>query len=293
MGQTIGGDSNVAFTIWWNNPSETIYNNNAGIARPEQANDAIQNIWIYENSFGTTGNSVGTHAGTYVAHLQPNTASGAWNVTLPAAVGDWFVVKFQDSYTFAIDPTNGRTVSKDLTWSAPVWYDPANADPQLLVDDTGPTSTPSPTPVPPTPAPGSEGCSAVKLNELLPSAGSVYPTEWIELYNPTNSTADISNCVIDDIVGGGGAPYSIPAGTTIAPYGFWTHDMSNYLNNSGDTANLLDTDGVTVIDSFSFSKTGNDLSWYRLPDGGPWQTIPTSSPTKGVSNSNAVPTGGG
>jgi hypothetical protein len=150
MGQTIGGDSNVAFTIWWNNPSASICNNNVPICVTEQVNDVIQNIWIYKNSFGTTGSSVGANVGNYVARYQPNTASGTWNVSLPAAAGDWFVVKFQDTYTFATDPTYGRTVTKDLTWSAPVWYDPANADPQLTLPENGPTATPTNTTIPPT-----------------------------------------------------------------------------------------------------------------------------------------------
>jgi hypothetical protein len=154
MGQTIGGPSTIVFTIWWNNPSETICNNNVPVCKNETANDVIQNIWVYKNSFGTTGNSVGANAGSYVARYQPNTASGTWEVTLPAAVGDWFVAKFQDTYTFSTDPTYGRTTSKDLTWSAPVWYDPDHADLQLLVG-TGdatpiPTTPPAPT-EPPTP----------------------------------------------------------------------------------------------------------------------------------------------
>lgn len=148
MGQTIGGDSNVAFTIWWNNPSTSICNNNVPVCVTEQANDVIQNIWIYKNSFGTTGSSVGANAGSFVARYQPNTTSGAWNVTLAANTGDWFVIKFQDTYTFATDPSYGRTVSKDLTWSAPVWYDPANADPPLLVSDGGATATPTDTGTP-------------------------------------------------------------------------------------------------------------------------------------------------
>jgi hypothetical protein len=150
MGQTIGGDSNIAFTIWWNNPSATLCNNNVPVCVTEPANDVIQNIWIYKNTFGTTGTSVGTNAGSYVARFQPNTSSGTWNVTLPAAPGDWFVVKFQDTYTFATSSSYGRTVTKDLTWSAPIWFDPANADPQLLVEDGGATSTPVETHVPPT-----------------------------------------------------------------------------------------------------------------------------------------------
>ena len=108
MGQTIGGNSPVAFTIWWNNPSETICNNNVPICRTETAADVIQSIWIYKNSFSS---AVATH--------NPGTSSGTWIVSVPAAVGDWFVVKFMDTYTLA---ASGRTT--DLTWSAPVWYDP-------------------------------------------------------------------------------------------------------------------------------------------------------------------------
>ncbi|MFZ6028553.1 MAG: lamin tail domain-containing protein [Chloroflexota bacterium] len=304
MGQTIGGDANVTFTIWWNNPSETIYNNNAAIAVTEPANDAIQNIWIYKNTFGTTGNSVGANAGSFVASYQPNTASGAWTVTLPAAAGDWFVVKFQDSYTFASDPTYGRTASKDLTWSAPVWYDPAHADTPWAVDaeESDPTLTPTTTNTGATPTAtatrtptatatgGTGGCATVKLNEILPANQSVYTSDWIELYNPSAAAVNIGGCVIDDITGGGGAPYTIPAGTAIAAYGFWTLDRANVFNNSGDTVNWIAADGVTVLDSFTYGSSAYDASWYRLPDGGTWQTTTTSSPTKGSSNGGSVAT---
>jgi hypothetical protein len=128
MGQTIGGSSNVAFTIWWNNPSAVICNNNVPVCRTEQANDTIQNIWIYENSFSTVA-----------ANYQPNTTGGTWNITLPATVGDWFVVKFQDSSTLS----SGRSATKDYTWSAPVWYDPAHTD--VPVPGPGDPSTPTPT----------------------------------------------------------------------------------------------------------------------------------------------------
>ncbi len=124
MGQTIGGGSTVAFTIWWNNPSATIYNNNNGVARAEGASDAIKNIWIYKNGFTTP-----------VASYQPNSVGGSWSTSLPAAQGDWFIVKFEDSSSLA---SGGRTT--DFTWSAPVWYDPARADVPITVG--GGTVTP-------------------------------------------------------------------------------------------------------------------------------------------------------
>ncbi len=134
MGQTVGGAANIALTIWWNNPSNTLYNNNTGVTATESANDAIGNIWIYKNSFNSP-----------VATYTPNTVSGTWNVTATAAVGDWFVVKFQDSSSLS----PARNSTKDYTWSAPIWYDPAHADaPIVLACD--PTETPTPTD-PPTP----------------------------------------------------------------------------------------------------------------------------------------------
>ncbi len=288
MGQTIGGNSNVAFTIWWNNPSETLYNHNTGGSVTEPANDAIQTIWVYKNNFVTP-----------VATYTPNTTSGAWNVTLSAEVGDWFVVKFQDTYTFATDATYGRLATKDLTWSAPVWYDPANADPQLVVDGTSPTATPQPTstgytntPTPTgTPTPAASGCGAIVINEVLPANQTVYATDWVELYNPTGAAIDLGGCIIDDVTGGGAAPYTIPGGTTIAAYGFWVHERASAFNNSGDTINLIAGDGVTVIDSYSYGSTGYDASWYRLPDGGAWQATTTNAPTPGSANGGtATPT---
>ncbi len=122
----------------------------------------------------------------------------------------------------------------------------------------------------------------VLINEILPAAAS--GVDWVELYNTTAASLDISNCYIDDIAGGGGAPYQIPAGTTIPAHGFWTSDKSSYFNNGGDDVRLLKEDASTVLDAYTYSSTGYDVSWYRSPDGGAWQATPTSSPTKGASN---------
>ncbi len=256
----------------WND-SDDYYDHVVQLAAAgEDVDDAIQNIWVYKNGFSTP---VATH--------QPNIASGTWNVNLSAQTGDWFVVKFQDTYTFASDPTYGRTTSKDLTWSAPVWYDPNNADLPLTVDGNA-TPTPSPTPEP------TGGCSSVVINEILPANNTVYASDWVELYNPTGASVDLSGCVIDDLIGGGASPYTLPSGTSIEPYGFWVLDRGSTFNNAGDDVNLLDTDGTTVIDSYSYGSTAYDVSWYRSPDGGTWQSTPTSSPTKGTSNGSATPT---
>jgi beta-lactamase superfamily II metal-dependent hydrolase len=121
----------------------------------------------------------------------------------------------------------------------------------------------------------------VVINEVLP-APSV-GAEWVELYNLTSSTVNIGHCYIDDIAAGSPA-YQIPTGTLIPPYGFWTLDRTTYFNNPGDDVRFLKEDASTVLDTYSYGSTGYNLSWYRLPDGGPWAASATASTTKGLSN---------
>jgi hypothetical protein len=159
MGQTIGGSASVAFAIWWDNPSATIYNNNAAIARTEPASDVIQNIRIYKNSFTSP-----------VATGAPNTIAGTWLVTVTATAGDWFVVRFQDTQTLG----TART-TKDYTWSAPVWYDPANADLPLVVPMTRTVTL--------------SDIAAGQLYDLKPLCGSVYFTATGTTHNVTVTLA--------------------------------------------------------------------------------------------------------
>ncbi len=136
MGQTIGGSSSMAFTIWWNNPSATLTNTNAGVSVTEAADDAVKLVQIFKNDFTSA-----------VVSTVQNTASGTWTVTVTATAGDWFVVRFQDSSSLS----PARATNHDYTWSAPVWYDPANADVPLAINDEPPvTDTPPPTTTPST-----------------------------------------------------------------------------------------------------------------------------------------------
>jgi beta-lactamase superfamily II metal-dependent hydrolase len=123
----------------------------------------------------------------------------------------------------------------------------------------------------------------VVINEVLPAPSSGNP-EWLELYNPTSKSVNIEYCSIDDAVGGKD-PLHIPAGTFIAPHGFWSSpNLSSYFNNTGDDARFLKDDESTVLDSFTFGATGYDASWHRTPDGGPWAVTTTTSPTRNAPN---------
>jgi endonuclease/exonuclease/phosphatase family metal-dependent hydrolase len=126
----------------------------------------------------------------------------------------------------------------------------------------------------------------VLINEFLPDPYVLYTEEWIELYNPLGVTVDISGYVLDDIIGGGTSPFTIPSGTTISAYSFivFNQSITNIgLNNAGDTVNYLMPDGVTILDTFVYTSSINDVSYGRVTDGSiTWTTFDT--PTPGVSN---------
>lgn len=127
---------------------------------------------------------------------------------------------------------------------------------------------------------------SVLINEFLPDPYVLYSEEWIELYNPLSETVDISGYVLDDLTSGGTNPYTIPGGTTIPAYGFILFYQSTTniaLNNDGDTVNYLKPDGATVLDSYSYGSSTNDISYGRETDGSStWTTF--DSPTPGASN---------
>ncbi len=121
-------------------------------------------------------------------------------------------------------------------------------------------------------APVAASVGDVLVNEVLPAPSTLFSTEWVELYNMTSNTLDISGMWIDDILSGGGSPKQIPADTFLAPGAYYVMDTNSFFNNSGDSVYLLGTDGSTVFDSHSYSSSSSDLSHCRQPNGGVWAT---------------------
>lgn len=122
--------------------------------------------------------------------------------------------------------------------------------------------------------------SSVVLNELMPrpSPGS----DWIEIYNPSPDSIDLSSWTLVDST----STMKILTGS-IAANDFITFDVTNRLNNSGDSIYLKDPGGNT-IDNYSYdSDPGINKSIGRSPNGGTW-TILTSS-SKGLSNGDPLP----
>ncbi len=116
------------------------------------------------------------------------------------------------------------------------------------------------------------------LNEILahPSSGN----DWIELYNTTTSTMDLTSWTIDD------SSSSIKTLSGNLPAnGFVYFEVSNRLNNPGDTITLKDSSGNTV-DTYSYSTDpGTDISLGRYPDGGGWTSLISSSQNSSNNNS--------
>lgn len=134
------------------------------------------------------------------------------------------------------------------------------------------------------------------INEIMvkPNSGE---NEWIELYNLSNNTIDLTNYYIDDdqtlvvdgsVQKGSADPGSDPKQLTgmIGPGQFNTVTFSNYFNDSGDSPTLFNLQGTqeTKIDSYPYGDNpGTNITFGRLPDGtGGWQT--NCNPTQGQAN---------
>ncbi len=123
--------------------------------------------------------------------------------------------------------------------------------------------------------------SPVRINEVESSGGT--PGDWIELYNPSAGPLDLSGFVLRD--NGDGAGFVLPAGTTLAAGAFAAYDVDvtgGFGLGGGDSARLFAPDGVTLVDSYTW--TAHAATTYgRCPDGTGAFTA-TSAPTKAAAN---------
>ena len=132
--------------------------------------------------------------------------------------------------------------------------------------------------------------TTVFLNEAMSSpAGD--DEDFIELYNASDSEADISGFILQDDKGEE-EEFVIPDGTVIPAKGFiaFTKDEAGSftfgLGAGGDKVTLLDS-GRNILDSVELPDFGDTegSSYARTEDGaGEWAI--TENPTKGASNNN-------
>lgn len=121
----------------------------------------------------------------------------------------------------------------------------------------------------------------VVINEILP-APSPNNKEWVELYNPSDKTIDLSSFYIDDVLGSGASAYKIPTNTFISPNGYLVFEFNNVFNNDSDSVYLISPRG-TIIDKYTYESTVRDESFCRIPSGGNWSNQ-TCKPTKNAPN---------
>jgi hypothetical protein len=109
------------------------------------------------------------------------------------------------------------------------------------------------------------------INEVeLNPPGTDTGQEKTELYNPSESPADIGGMTLSSTGGANGAIVTMSEGLVIPPKGYVSIDRTmQWLDNEGEVIVLHDDTG-TIVDHFSYfsDSDNNDNTWQRLPDGG-------------------------
>jgi competence protein ComEC len=136
---------------------------------------------------------------------------------------------------------------------------------------------------------------ASAANELLISevelnpAGTDIGEEKVELYNPSNTTIDVSGWTITSTEGAP-ATVVINQGTIISPKGYLVieRELQQWLDNTGEVIELRDNFGTRINSVGPFSDGANDNeTWQRSPNGQDnW--IFSASTLDGISNSPAL-----
>ena len=115
-----------------------------------------------------------------------------------------------------------------------------------------------------------------------------YP-DWIELFNASNKTINLSGMYLTDDLADPSA-WRFPNETFIEPESFlliWADNSSDpdslhtsfRLNANGEEVGLFARDAITLIDSLTFLKQLGDVSYGRLPDGGEnWDYLLRATP---------------
>ena len=141
---------------------------------------------------------------------------------------------------------------------------------------------------------GYEPLRRVVINEFLAHTDDPL-LDYLELYNPGPSSADVSGCRLGDDRGaleeaGSTNLFQIPANTVIPPQGFVVFDQNQLgfaLNAGGETIYLVNSNRTRVLDALTFDGQAAGVSSGRFPDGAP-DLYPLTRRTPGAPNSGAA-----
>ena len=125
----------------------------------------------------------------------------------------------------------------------------------------------------------------VVINEVLAHSENPAVPRFVELYNHSNQTNDLSGCILTDDTATNKCV--LPSGTLIGPRGFLSFNESQLgfvLNGAGETVYLLKPDRSRVLDALQFEAQADGVSYGRWPDGG-GDFYPLAARTPGTNNS--------
>jgi len=128
----------------------------------------------------------------------------------------------------------------------------------------------------------------VVVNEILPHSENPAVPQFIELYNHSTNSVDVSSCILTDDPTTN--KFVIPSGTVIGPAGFVSFTQPQFgfmLNGAGETLYFIKPDGSRVLDAVQFGAQANGVSYGRWPDGAnDFYAFTTNTP--GTNNSSIV-----
>ena len=122
--------------------------------------------------------------------------------------------------------------------------------------------------VPPAFAQSSDNVVINEVDTNPPGDDATTVSEWVELYNPTDSAIDLggwqiaSTTVLKKTM-------TVPEGTMIEPGQFLTYSYQNlWFTDSNESVELRDESGVVIDKTPLVADSQNDLSsWQRIYDG--------------------------
>lgn len=106
----------------------------------------------------------------------------------------------------------------------------------------------------------------VMINEVLANSGAA--EDYVELYNRSRQTNDISGCILTDTPANN--KYRIPPGTLVPPGGrvvFYQRQLGFGLKAGGDTIYFKNPEASRILDAVRFEAQRQDVSYGRWPDG--------------------------
>lgn len=117
----------------------------------------------------------------------------------------------------------------------------------------------------------------ILINEVMPNNSSNSSGDWVELYNMDNFGVQLNNWYVQDFAGNKKQIENF----YFNPISYKIIYFSNRLDNGGDTIYLFNDQNISQ-DSFTYSSSIPDFSFFRCPDGSSNWT--NGIPTPGYAN---------